>query len=155
MLFLLFQLDKARFALEVSHIVDVLPLVAITPMPKAPSCVAGLFNHRGIPVPAIDLSMLALQRPALRRLSTRIVLVHFFADGSGNNDMLGLIAEKATGTMRAEPGDFSQSGVCNAATPYPGPVLFDASGLVRWVDPQVLLPPRLRDMLFRHATASR
>jgi chemotaxis-related protein WspB len=154
MLFLLFQLGTARFALDASRIVEVLPLVAITPLPQAPSCVAGLLNHRGVPVPTIDLSVLALQRPALRRLSTRIVLVDFFPDGPGSGGALGLIAEKATGTIRAEPTDFSQSGISNAATPYLGPVLFDASGLVQWVDPQILLPPTLRDMLFRRATGS-
>jgi chemotaxis-related protein WspB len=150
MLFLLFRLGRDRFALEASGIVEVLPLVAITPIPQAPPCVAGLFNHRGAPVPTIDLSALALQRPALRRLSTRIVLVHY-PDGRGGSGVLGLIAEKATGTMRAEPTDFSPSGISNAAAPYLGPVLADANGLVQWIDPRVLLPPALRDMLFRQA----
>ena len=66
---------------------------------------AGLFNYRGAPVPVIDLSQLTLGRPAARRLSTRIVLVHY-PDESGGTHLLGLIAERATQTVRHEPSDF-------------------------------------------------
>jgi len=152
MLFLLFRLDENRFAFDAGGIVGVLPLVAITPIPQTPPCVAGLINYRGAPVPTIDLSLLALQRPAQRRLSTRIVLIDYL-DGRSGCRVLGLIAEKAIETMRAAPGDFSLSGVSNAVTPYLGPVLVDAHGLVQWVDPQAMLPPALRDMLFREAVA--
>jgi chemotaxis-related protein WspB len=152
MLFLLFQLDSDYFALDVSGIAKVLPLVAITPMPQMPSCVAGLINYHGTSVPAIDLSVLALQRPAQRRLSTRIVLINYL-DGRGGKGLLALIAEKATGTMRADPGMFSSSGLSNASAPYLGPVLATALGLVQWVNPQLLLPPALRDLLSRDATA--
>ena len=152
MLFLLFQLGDDRFALDATGIVEVLPLVEITPVPLAPPGVAGLFDHRGTPVPAIDLSALALGRPARRLLSTRIVLVRY-PDGTEGDHLLGLVAERATGTLRAEPDDFSASGIDNAATPYLGPVLADAHGLVQRVDAQGLLPTGLRDMLFRAAAA--
>jgi chemotaxis-related protein WspB len=99
--------------------------------------------------------MLALQRPARRWLSTRIVLVDVLPVGSGSNGVLGLIAEKATGTMRAEPEEFSQSGLSDSATPYLGPVLFDGGGLVQRVDPNVLLPPVVRDLLFPQAIGTR
>jgi len=153
MLFLLFQLGKDRYALDAAGIAEVLPLVEITPIPQAPMGTGGLFNYHGVPVPAIDLSALALGQPAGCRLGTRIVLVHY-SDGRGNRRKLGLIAEKATETMRADPGDFAASGIDNAATPYLGPVMADARGVVQWVDPQVLLPPALRDMLFREPVES-
>jgi chemotaxis-related protein WspB len=153
MLFLLFQLGQDRYALDAAGIAEVLPLVEITPIPQAPMGVAGLFNYRGAPVPAIDLSALALGQPARRRLSTRIVLVHY-PDGQGDSRKLGLIAEKATETMRADPGNFTDSGVNNKATPYLGPVMADARGVVQWVDARTLLPPALRDMLFQEPAAS-
>lgn len=147
MLFLLFRCGEYRFALDVHGIAKVLPLVAITPIPQMPSCVAGLINYHGAPVPTIDLSVLALQHPAERRLSTRIVLINYLS-GRGGGSVLGLIAEKATETMRAEPGDFLSSGLSNGVTPFLGRVLADAHGLVQWVDPQALLPPTLRELLF-------
>jgi chemotaxis-related protein WspB len=153
MVFLLFQLGEDRFALDAAGIVEVLPLVALTPVPLAPPGVAGLFDLRGTAVPAIDLSALMLGRPARPLLSTRIVLVRY-PDGAAGDHLLGLIAERATGTLRAEPEDFSASGIDNAATPYLGPVLADPRGLVQRVDAQALLPAELRDLLFRAAAAA-
>ena len=150
MLFLLFQLGPDRFALDAAGIVEILPLVTMTPVPLAPPGVAGLFDYRGAAVPAIDLSALTLGRPAQRLLSTRIVLVRYpGADGH----LLGLVAERATATLRADPADFTASGIGNPATPYLGPVLADANGLVQRVDAAALLTPALREMLFSPAAA--
>lgn len=152
MLFLLFQLGNDRFAIDTRGIEEVLPLVVVTPVPLAPLGVAGLFDHRGTAVPAIDLSALMLGRPARRLLSTRIVLIRYPAPaGAVAAPLLGLIVEHATGMLRAEPGDFSASGIDHAATPYLGPVLADAHGLVQWVDTRALLPKELHDILFQAA----
>jgi len=147
MLFLLFELGKDRYALDVRQIAEVLPLVGVKQIPQAPPVVTGLFNYRGAPVPAIDLCQLTLGRPAARRLSTRIVLVDY-PDKAGQAHLLGLIAERATQTARYEPSDFVSSGVTNAGAPYLCPVVFDARGLLQWIDVRTLLPPSFRDLLF-------
>jgi chemotaxis-related protein WspB len=147
MLFLLFQLGQDRYALDTSRVAEVLPLVAITQIPQAPPGVAGLFNYRGVPVPAIDLSQLTMGRPAQSRLNTRIVLVHY-PDNSGGTHLLGLIAEKVTETVRREKADFVASGVTNDRAPYLGPVATDAHGLMQWIDVESLLPASVRDLLF-------
>jgi len=147
MLFLLFELGHARYALDVRQVAEVVPLLAITPIPQAPAAVAGVLNFRGAPVPVIDVSQLTLCRPAERRLSTRIVLVHY-PGGDGATHLLGLIVEKATQTVRHAPADFVASGITSADAPYLGPVATDARGLLQWIDVQTLLPPAFRDMLF-------
>lgn len=147
MLLLVFQLGEERYALEASLVAEVLPLVAVTPIPQAPAAVAGIFNYRGKPVPAIDLSQLTLGRPARRRLNTRIILVHYA--GGGAAQLLGLIAENATETLRRDAAEFVPSGITNAATPYLGPVVMDARGPVQKIELAELVPPSLRDMLFR------
>lgn len=148
MLFLLFELGADRYVLDVRHVAEVLPLVGIKQVPLATPAVAGIFNYRGAPVPVIDVSQLTLGRPALPRLSTRIVLVHYpVADGQTR--LLGLIAEKATETLRLEEKDFVASGVTNDGAPYLGPVATDARGLVQWIDARTLLPASLRDLLFK------
>jgi chemotaxis-related protein WspB len=147
MLFLLFQLGDARYALDASLVAEVLPCIAVTGIPQAPTGVAGVLNYRGAPVPTIDLSQLMLGRPAQRRMSTRLVLVHV-PDSNGGSRLLGLIAEKATGLFRREPTDFIASGISNNRAPYLGPVATDASGLVQWVDVTKLLPASVRDVLF-------
>ena len=148
MLFLVFELSRDRYVLDVSQVAEVLPLVAIKQIPQAPPAVAGILNYRGMPVPVIDVSQLTLGRPAARRLSTRIVLVHY-PDETGKTHLLGLIAEKATQTARHEHSAFVSSGVTNTGAPYLGPVVTDARGLVQWIDVRTLLPPSFRDLLFK------
>jgi len=152
MLFLVFELARDRYVLDVSHVAEVLPLVDIKQMPQAPPAVAGILNYRGAPVPVIDVSQLTLGRPAQRRLSTRIVLVHY-PDADGQTRLLGLIAERATQTVRHEEKDFVASGVTSDGASYLGPVIADARGLLQWLDVRTLLPPSVRDVLFKQARA--
>jgi chemotaxis-related protein WspB len=148
MLFLQFQLGKDRYALDSGRVVEVLPLLGIKQIPQAPAGVAGAFNYRGKPVPVIDLSELALGRPARLHMSTRIIVVRY-PDGNGIQHELGLIAEKATETVRRDPADFTDSGVINDGAPYLGPVATDPNGLVQWIEVTKLLPAAVRDVLFR------
>jgi chemotaxis-related protein WspB len=147
MLFLLFQLGEDRYALDTGTIAEILPLVAITPIPHAPVGVAGIFNYRGAPVPAIDLSRLTLGRPAPARLNTRLVVVHY-PDGRGETRLLGLIAERVTETVRRDHAEFVASGVTLDRAPYLGPVAADPRGLLQWIQVERLLPPSVRDVLF-------
>lgn len=153
MLLLVFQLGDDRYALDIKQVAEVLPLVEITRVPQAPAGVAGVFIYRGAPVPAIDLSQLTMGRPAHSRLNTRIVLVRY-PDDSGGTHLLGLIAEKATETVRRDRTDFVASGITDDRAAYLGPVAMDARGLMQWVDLRKLLPTSVRDALFKHPLAS-
>jgi chemotaxis-related protein WspB len=148
MLFLLLELENDRYALDVRQIAEVLPLVEVKHIPRAPLAIAGLFTYRGMLVPVIDLSQLTLGRPAARQLSTRLVLVHY-PDDSGDTHLLGLIAERATQAARLETSEFVASGVTDPGASYLGPVATDARGLLQRIDVQSLLPPSLRDLLFK------
>jgi chemotaxis-related protein WspB len=147
MLFLLFQLGRDRYALEASRVVEVVPLLELKRLPKAPPGVAGIFNYRGRPVPAIDLSEMTLGQPASERLSTRIIVVSYH-DGIGTGHLLGLIAEHATETLRREARDFVEPGLKHGAAPFLGPVLMDHQGTIQWVNEQRLLPEPVRHLLF-------
>ena len=148
MLFLQFQLGQDRYVLDSSQVVEVLPLLGIKQIPQAPAGVVGAFNYRGKPVPVIDLSVLALGRPAQRHMSTRIIIVlHPGADGTLH--LLGLIAEKATEIVHRDPADFANSGVVNGDAPYLGPVATDPNGLVQRIEVTRLLPAAVREVLFK------
>jgi chemotaxis-related protein WspB len=148
MLFLLFRLGEDRYAIEAGRIGEVLPMVRIKALPGAPRGVAGLIDHRGAPVPVIDLSALALGRPAALRLSTRIVLVRE-ASGDGGPRWMGLILEHATDTLRRDPGEFVDPRLAGGEAAFLGPVLADPEGLIQWIDPRMLLPEAVKDLLFR------
>ena len=147
MLFLQFQLGRDRYALEASRVVEVVPLVALKPLPQAPKGVAGFFNYRGQPVPAVDLGALTLGQPASERFSTRIIIVNY-PDESGTNHLLGLIAEHATELVRKEVKDFVDSGVKLGAAPYLGPIAEDGNGAIQWIYEHRVLPEPVRQLLF-------
>jgi len=147
MLFLIFKLGKDRYAVEANRVLEVLPLLAVKRLPQAPAGVAGIFNLRGQPVPAIDLSELAFGEPARERLTTRIIVV-LHTDASGRNHPLGLIAESVTQTIHKDPKDFISPGVTIAGAPYLGPIVMDPDGPIQWLNSQHLLSPPIRDLLF-------
>ena len=147
MLFLLFRLGDDRYAIEARQVAEVLPMLSVKQIPQAPASVRGAFDFRGQPVPLIDLSQLALGRPARDHLSTRIVLVHC-PDGRGGTRLLGLVAEHVTETFRRQASDFRDAGVDLPEARWLGPVASDAGGLVQWVQVDELLSPELRALLF-------
>ena len=147
MLFLLFQLGKERYALQASRVVEVVPLLELKQLPQAPQGVAGIFNYRGRPVPAVDLCALTLGQPASERFSTRIIIVNY-PDESGTNHLLGLIAEHTTEMLRKDVKDFMDSGVRLNHAPYLGPILMDDQSPIQWIYEQRLLPEPVRNALF-------
>lgn len=146
MLFLVFQLAESRYVIEARLVVEVLPLVEVKPLPQAPPWLAGLFDLRGTPLPLIDLSQLALGRPSRRCLSTRILLARC-QDASGGSRLLGLIAERATRTLRCDPARFIDSGVNSDTAPYLGAVASDAGGLLQRIELERLLSRSMQALL--------
>jgi chemotaxis-related protein WspB len=150
MLFLVFQVGGHRYAIDAGQVAEVLPLVAINAIARAPEEIAGVLVYRGTPVPVVDLSQLLEDRPAERRLSTRLVIVHYPLGNEGvqgERRLLGLIAEKATETIRRDAHEFVDSGVVNDRAPYLGSVAPDTRGMVQRVDIGRLLTAR-HQMLF-------
>ena len=107
MLYLLLEVAGQQYAVEASRVVEVLPLVQVTVIPRAPTEVAGIFSFRGRPVPLVDLRRLTLRRPARPKFSTRIILVADRA-GDGSEQLVGIIAERVTETTRRAPEDFKR-----------------------------------------------
>lgn len=150
MLFVLFQLGKERYALDASHVVEVVPLLALKRFPQAPRGVAGVFIYRGRPVPALDLCELTLDRPAVEHLSTRIIIINH-SETPGQDQLIGLIAERATETIRREEKDFVDSGVKLAAVPFLGPVLKDEKGMIQLICARKLLAEGVSGLLIAPA----
>jgi chemotaxis-related protein WspB len=146
-LFLTFQIGAGAYALDVAHIVEILPMVEIKPLPRAPTGVAGVFNHRGVPTIALDVGAMAVGRPAAVRMSTRIVLVAM-ARATGAMQRLGLIVEHASGVTHRPETDFVETGYRSADARYLGPVAtLDDGRIVQRIDPDQLIAPDVLDAL--------
>jgi chemotaxis-related protein WspB len=151
MLFLLFQLNDERYALDATRIVEVLPLQPVKAIPHAPRGVCGVFGYRATPVPAIDLSELIVGRPAEHRLTTRIVLIRTTTP----QRLLGLITERVTETMRLDAAQFNPFGVDSRGAPFLGGVAHNGHGFIQQILTDELLAAPVRDALHeRMATVS-
>lgn len=147
-LFLLFSSGGARYGLAAGEVAEVLALRRLRPIAQAPVWVAGIFSHRGSLVPVLDLGALLAGQPAAPRTSTRIVLVHYRRGDEGPAQLLGLIVERASETLRCAPSEFRDYGLDNQGAPYLGPVYPGPHGLVQWVRVADLLPAEVQALLF-------
>ncbi|WP_397449493.1 chemotaxis protein CheW [Pseudomonas sp. NA-150] len=147
-LFLQFRIGNERYALEAMDIAEVLPRLQLKPIAQTPDWVVGVFAHRGVMVPVIDLSALTFGRPAQARTSTRLVLVHYRVDAERPRELLGLILEQATDTLRCAPSEFKDYGLDNREARYLGPVREDEQGLLQWVRVQDVLSDAVRELLY-------
>lgn len=135
MLFVLFQIGEDTYAVEATHVVEVLPWVHIKAVPESPPGLAGLINHRGAAIAAVDLYATALQRPARRLRSTRLLIVPSPQAPGGR---LALLAERATECARLDPAQFQPATTRGAACLGPVATLPDGR-LIQWVKPDALL----------------
>jgi len=55
---LVFSLAPERYGIETAHVLDVFPLLGLTPVPHTPPFVLGVVNHRGRILPLLDLRRL-------------------------------------------------------------------------------------------------
>lgn len=153
MLFLVFQLGKDRYAIDAHQVIEILHLVNLKQIPRAPAGVAGVFDYHGASVPLIDLAELALGKPSRQWMSTRIILVKYRGE-AGETHVLGLLAEQATETLRRNDEEFTDAGLAVTDTPYLGNVTTDAEGIVQRIEIQNLLSEDVRDQLFRERIGS-
>lgn len=153
-LFLLFELDGERYALDTAVIDEVLPLATAKAVPGAPDWIAGLLMRDGAPVPVIDVPMLALGRPARALRSTRLVIVRYRvgAGGAARERVVGLVVERATQTMRIDRGAFRASGIATPRTRWLGAVANTPDGIVQQVAVHDMIDAVARLHLFDDAS---
>ena len=141
-LFLVFHIGSERYALKATEVAEVLPRLPLKPIARAPAWVAGVFAHRAQMVPVIDISAMTFGQAAVARTSTRLVLVNY------RGQLLGMLLEQASDTLRCDPADFQPYGLDNRDAPYLGPVRKDEQGLLQWISVDDLLSPAVSALLF-------
>lgn len=146
MMVLLFRLDNAKYALDVAHIVEIMPRIAIKPLPRVPDYIPGLINYRGRVVPVVDLVMLVSKRPASHSLSTRIVLVKFNSE-DGHSQLVGLIAERATETTKIDTNDILTTGISSDMDAFVDAIILDNDEMIGIINLARLMPYELQIMV--------
>jgi purine-binding chemotaxis protein CheW len=89
--YLTFTLDEAVFALDISRVREVLDLVAMTKVPRAPAYMIGVINLRGRVVPVFDLRIKFGMSPTTRTLNTCVIIIEVIVDNE--RTVLGTLAD--------------------------------------------------------------
>jgi len=106
-----FQLAREEFAVEVSQVQEIIPMVAITRLPRAPQFIKGIINLRGKILPVIDLG----ERVGVQTYpgdTQRIVITNL------EGQAVGMIVDSVTEVLRIQG---------NTVEP-PPPMIADVSG---------------------------
>jgi purine-binding chemotaxis protein CheW len=82
-----FQVEGRSYALPLEQVVEVLRMVAVTPVPDAPAWVAGVVNLRGKLIPMIDL------RPRFGAAPTVPDPTHVFVVAQAGGRTAGVLAD--------------------------------------------------------------
>lgn len=137
MVALLVHLGADQYAIDVRHVVEVLPYVDVKAVPQCPAAVLGMLNFHGVPVKVVDLCMQAVGVATRRQFDSRIVLVHAGTSESGTARLLGLAVEQATSTIKCLESDFHDPGVRGAT--YLGRVMQRDGKIIQLIDPAQVL----------------
>lgn len=108
--FVVFRLHAREYALPISQTVEVLRMVALTPLPEAPEWLPGLINLRGRVIPVMDLRMRLGFRPQFPDQNTAILVAH--VDGH----ILGLIADAVVEILTLPPESLAPPNMLSSAT---------------------------------------
>jgi chemotaxis-related protein WspB len=157
MLMLLFHVGDDRYALETRRVIEVVPKVTLKTLHHAPNYMPGLFNYRNRLIPVLDLCYLIRGNPSSSHLSTRIILIHYqgadmsvgisdesavvnCAASTRPSQILGLMAERVTGTFHKQETELFDSGIRVDTAPYLGEMIADGKGMIQCIKVEYLLP---------------
>lgn len=100
---LTFRLGEELFAVEVSKVREVLDMVPITKVPRAPDYMRGMINVRGSVVPVVDLrTRFGMEVKEITR-ETRIVVLE--VEVGGDKLVVGAIADAVIDVADLEAGE--------------------------------------------------
>ena len=75
MFYLLFKVGDQQYALKTSQVLEILPMLQLRSVVRAPDYVAGTFTYGNRIIPVVDLSVMMGQSPSRTFYSTRLILV--------------------------------------------------------------------------------
>jgi len=101
------RLDGHLFALEASHVREILDLGPVTEVPSAAPFVNGLINVRGKVVPLADLRLKFGMEKTTATIDTRVVVIEI--DLAGDQTTIGLLADKVFEVTEIVPTEIEET----------------------------------------------
>lgn len=108
---LVFSLGGERYGIEAAHVLEVVPLHGLTPVPSTPPFLLGVLNYRGRVLPVLDLRRVLAPSAGGVPEGGRVVVV--LTDGTMFGifaDEVGGMAAVASGEMVTRPAALAREG---------------------------------------------
>jgi purine-binding chemotaxis protein CheW len=102
-----FGLDHRAYGLPLENVLEVIRMVALTPLPDAPAWLAGMMDVRGEILPVVDLRVRLGLSPRPCGLDSRIILA---ASGA---QRVGLVADAVTEVIYVPRTEFETVAVAD------------------------------------------
>ena len=144
---LAFRAADMRFAIALSHVVQVLHDCRLRPVPLAPAAVTGLIRYGAEMIPVVDLGLLLGFAPAAMRRSTRLIVIRIALPASR---LFAVRAEEVLDLIQIGP---SASGLELAENRWLGEHILDDAHTAQLINPQALLPEELHTLYFEHGAS--
>lgn len=146
MLLLTFTVAGDLYAIEAKSVEKVLPPIGLRKIPGADFAVAGILDYAGKVVPVVDVTALYTGEVCVRKLSSRILIVHY--EKAHASHLLGLLVAEATDTINVDSSSLQNSNVSSARKLGLGSVLLHNGRWVQLVQPATLFPESFNSALF-------
>ena len=90
-----FKIAEEEFGVDILSVQEIIRLMQITNVPRAPACIEGVINLRGKVIPVIDMRK-RFNLPAVERDShTRIIVMEF-----GSSKIVGFLVDAVSEVLR-------------------------------------------------------
>lgn len=124
-----FMLAKEHYGIDIMAVEEIIRMVEITPVPRAPSFVEGIINMRGHVIPVVDLRKKLSIHSDISNESTRIVVI------CTASKRLGFIVDKVEEVIRIEADSIDKApGTSRAIDNYITGVARTKKGMVIILD---------------------
>jgi len=100
--YLTFQLNDEIFALDVSHVREILEFTTVTKVPKTPEYMRGVINLRGSVVPVLDMRLKFGMSMTEKTVNTCIIVVEVSFEGE--TSIIGALVDSVEEVFELEPG---------------------------------------------------
>ena len=98
-----FNIADEEFGVDILRVQEIIRLMQITPVPRAPACIEGVINLRGKVIPVIDMRK-RFNLPAIERDSqTRIIVMEF------DTKIVGFLVDAVSEVLRIPAGTVEPS----------------------------------------------
>lgn len=144
---LAFRAADMRFAIALTHVVQVLHDCRLRPVPLAPAAVTGLIRYGAEMIPVVDLGLLLGFAPAAMRRSTRLIVIRITLPALR---LFAVRAEEVLDLIQIGP---SASGLELAENRWLGEHILDDAHTAQLINPQALLPEELRSLYLEHGAS--